>query len=526
MTFLDHDNQCYHELTDKIVPDTSIVINGRLSKLLESGELAECEIIIPLAVIDELQAQASKGRDVGFKGLEEVKKIREIAEKHGITVRFSGERPSIEDIKLAKSGRIDALIRDVAKSEGGTLYTSDYVQALVAEAEGIPVKYVEPYEKVERFFFEKFLAPDIYSLHLKAGSPPYGKQLKNGDLHVIKLREEPCTEEELNAIIEEVMAASRIGDEYDMVLLRTGAIIIDSEDYRISVAKPPFSDSLEVTIQRNPLKQIIDEKSLEEILQKASDPPHTILLVDCDGIYTTPLAKLLAERLRERGKIVKLIGYSRRAPSTAASTYYGPLDGDLDKALEFLLLTRPDYVIFDEIRRSRDLKLIRELREAGIGVMAFIGAGDLPTALRKAIEYLGLTALPGIVDIFACIKGGKLEVYQVISEIRVPTGLSPANPPKPLVALLKDNRIEVEAFEIDGQLIIESIDTIARRLNVLKNSVSKIMRRIRKIDRRARLKSIALDRVIVKVSASKLSKLLELAPILTAELGSSLEFVT
>ncbi|RLG02641.1 MAG: hypothetical protein DRN61_06130, partial [Thaumarchaeota archaeon] len=75
-------------------------------------------------------------------------------------------------------------------------------------------------------------------------------------------------------------------------------------------------------------------------------------------------------------------------------------------------------------------------------------------------------------------------------------------------------------------LIIQSIDMVARRLNVLKNSVSKIMRRIRKIDRRARLKSIALDRVIVKVSASKLSKLLELAPILTAELGSSLEFVT
>ncbi|RLI42255.1 ATPase, partial [Candidatus Bathyarchaeota archaeon] len=121
---------------DRAVLDTSIVINGRFLRMLESGEIAKCEIIIPAAVIDELQAQASKGRDVGFKGLEEVKRIRELAEAKGLTVRFVGERPSLEDIKLARSGRIDALIRDVAKTEKGILYTSDYVQALVAEAEG------------------------------------------------------------------------------------------------------------------------------------------------------------------------------------------------------------------------------------------------------------------------------------------------------------------------------------------------------------------------------------------------------
>ena len=526
MTFLDHGDQLYHGLTDKIIPDTSIVINGRLSSLMESGKLIECEIIIPLAVIDELQAQASKGRDVGFRGLEEVKKIREIAEERGIGIRFSGERPSIEDIKLAKSGRIDALIRDVAKTEGGILYTSDYVQALVAEAEGIPVKYVEPYEKVERFFFERYLAPDIYSLHLKSGSPPYGKRLKNGSLEVVKLREEPCTEEELNAIIEEVTAASRIGDEYDIALLKTGAVIIESEDYRISVAKPPFSDGLEVTIQRNPLKHVVEEESLEAIIHEASESSRGILVVNCDGIYTHPLAKLLARRLWEKGKMAKILGYSRRAPSPRTSTYYGPLDGDLDKALEFLFLNSPDYVIFDEVRRSRDLKLIRGLRESGMGVIAFFGASDLSTGLRKAIESMGLTVLPEIIDVFVCIRGGELELYRVNSQIRVPTGLSPTNPPKPMIALFKDGKAVLEAFDIEGQLVIQEVDAVIRKLNLLKDSLSKVMKKIRKIDRRARLKSIALDRVVLRVSASKLPKLLELAPELTAELGSSLEFTT
>ncbi|MEM4498332.1 MAG: PIN domain-containing protein, partial [Nitrososphaerota archaeon] len=90
---------------EKIVPDTSVLINGALSRLIEASEIRDCELIIPLAVIDELQAQASKGKDIGLKGLEEIRRIREIAGEKNIRIRFSGERPSLDDIRLARSGR-------------------------------------------------------------------------------------------------------------------------------------------------------------------------------------------------------------------------------------------------------------------------------------------------------------------------------------------------------------------------------------------------------------------------------------
>src|SRR5437867_7402204 len=100
---------------DKVVVDTSIVIDGEITKLIESGKLKDCEIIVPVAVLDELQSQASQSKDYGFVGLEEIKKIRELAEKNNIVLRFEGERPSMEDIKLARHGRIDAIIKDIAK---------------------------------------------------------------------------------------------------------------------------------------------------------------------------------------------------------------------------------------------------------------------------------------------------------------------------------------------------------------------------------------------------------------------------
>ena len=63
----------------KIVLDTSIVISGEIIKLIESGSVADSEIIIPEAVVDELQSQASQNKEQGFIGLEEIKKIKDLS---------------------------------------------------------------------------------------------------------------------------------------------------------------------------------------------------------------------------------------------------------------------------------------------------------------------------------------------------------------------------------------------------------------------------------------------------------------
>ena len=72
----------------RIVPDTSIIINQILSEKIGKGEIKNSEIIIPIAVLDELQAQASKHQEIGFLGLEELKKIKDISTKKKIKFRY------------------------------------------------------------------------------------------------------------------------------------------------------------------------------------------------------------------------------------------------------------------------------------------------------------------------------------------------------------------------------------------------------------------------------------------------------
>ena len=52
-----------------LVADTSVIINGNLSEQIKSGSVRNSEIIIPQAVFDELQSQASNHKEQGFVGL-------------------------------------------------------------------------------------------------------------------------------------------------------------------------------------------------------------------------------------------------------------------------------------------------------------------------------------------------------------------------------------------------------------------------------------------------------------------------
>ena len=152
---------------DKIVLDTSVIINGNITRKIESGHLKDTEIIIPAAVIDELQSQASQKRDQGFVGLEEVKKLQKLSKNFGLTIKFDGKRPTADDVRLSSRGRIDALIKDIAKENHAVLYTSDKVQALVSEAEGIEISFQESDFKQQDLEFLRFFDSETMSIHLK-----------------------------------------------------------------------------------------------------------------------------------------------------------------------------------------------------------------------------------------------------------------------------------------------------------------------------------------------------------------------
>ena len=102
----------------KIVPDTSAVIDGRITQMIRTGEYKDAIIIIPEAVVAELEAQANQGREIGFSGLTELQELSRLAREGTIELQYVGERPSLDQVKLASGGEIDALIGRRPSSTG------------------------------------------------------------------------------------------------------------------------------------------------------------------------------------------------------------------------------------------------------------------------------------------------------------------------------------------------------------------------------------------------------------------------
>lgn len=496
----------------RIIPDTSIIIDGKITELLEKGKLGDIELIVPTAVLDELQAQASKGKEQGFIGLNELKKIRKLCEGKKIRLRFTGDKPTIEDIKLARSGRLDALIRDVAKDENGTLMTADYVQALVAEAEGVKVEYIASKIKTTGLLFEKFFTPDTLSLHLKEDVLPMAKRGKPGKFELVKIRDEPITAEEIEDMIREISEATRISEEGYVEISRNGALVLQLGNYRIAVARPPFSDGVEVTIVRPIVKlRLEDYKLSEKLMKKLKEKAEGILIAGPPGSGKSTLAASIAEFYMKQGRIVKTMESPRDLQVDPEITQYAPLEGDFEKTADILLLVRPDYTVFDEIRKTRDFEIFSDIRLAGVGMIGVVHASNAVDAIQRFIGRIELGLIPHIIDTVIFVKYGEVKkVYELGMVVKVPTGMIEADLSRPVVEVksFETGELEYEIYTFGEENVVipvtatESVSP-ARRL-----AAERVMQDIRRFDPDAEVELISDAKAVVRVDNKVIPRLI------------------
>jgi ATPase len=493
----------------KIVPDTSAIIHGILLEELKKMK-KKVELIIPLAALDELQAQASKGREVGFIGLEQLKEIRKFCDKKKIKIKFEGERPTLEDIKLAHSGRIDAMIRDVAKKNNAYLYTCDYVQALVAEAEGVKVKYFEIPVKTSGLKFENFFTEDTISVHLKENCVPLAKRGKPGNFKLVEVGNKKLTYDEINEIIKEISEAARISEHGSIEINRSGALVIQLGNYRISIARPPFSDGLEVTIVRPIVKlKLEDYKLSDKLMQRLKEQAEGIIIAGPPGAGKTSFASSLAEFYRSLGKVVKTLESPRDMQVSDEITQYGPLEGDFEKTAEILLLVRPDYTVFDEVRKTKDFEIFSDLRLAGVGMIGVVHASNPIDAIQRFISRVDIGILPHIVDTVIFIKEGEIKkVYELSLKVKVPTGMTQEDLARPVVEVrdFENGKLEYEIYTFGEENVVVPIEK--ERIDVVKRlAEERILIEIRKYDPGANVEIVG-NKAIVKVDNRVIGKLI------------------
>ncbi len=490
-------------MTGILVADTSVIINGNLAEQIESGSIRDFEIIIPQAVFDELQSQASNHKEQGFIGLEQIQKLNRLSENYGLKIILKGSHPAIDDIKFAASGRIDALIIDIAKQNDAILYTSDNVQHLVAQAEDVQTVFLKPKIIHEDLEFLKFFDSTTMSIHLKENQFPLAKRGKPGEFLLTKIGEDLLTQDYLKMISSQILSATNITDSSTVEISKTGASVIQHDDYRIAITYPPFSESYEITIVHPTVKLSLNDYTISEpLMERLTDRAEGIVISGSPGSGKSTLASGLANFYHDQGKIVKTFESPRDLQVNAGITQYSKLDGSFDNTADILLLVRPDYTIFDEVRRREDFTTFSDLRLTGVGMVGVIHANSPLDAIQRFIGKIELGIIPNVLDTVVFVNNGDIEkVYDLELKVKVPTGMTESDLARPVIEIrnFENNVLEHEIYTFGEENVIVPVTKHGETVGIEKLAEDKIKDYFQKYDSNVQVDILSENRVKVSV---------------------------
>ncbi|MFH8132289.1 MAG: ATPase, T2SS/T4P/T4SS family, partial [Candidatus Aenigmatarchaeota archaeon] len=229
------------------------------------------------------------------------------------------------------------------------------------------------------------------------------------------------------------------------------------------------------------------------------------------GSGKTTLASSLAEFYKNQGKIVKAVESPRDLQVGPEITQYGPLEGDFEKTAEILLLVRPDYSIFDEVKKTKDFEIFADLRLAGVGMIGTVHATDPIDAIQRFITRIELGMIPHIIDTIIFVKDGEVKkVYKLSMVVKVPTGMTEADLARPVVEVrdFETDKLEYEIYTYGEENVIVPVSEKEKVSALRKLASERILQEIRKFDSNAEVEFVSDEKVLVRVDNEVIPRLI------------------
>ncbi|MFX1391619.1 MAG: ATPase, T2SS/T4P/T4SS family [Promethearchaeota archaeon] len=453
-------------MPDKFMCDTSVIFNAQILNLIEDGELGEKpDIYISNVVIAEVEYRTNIQKEIGFLGLNVLKHLRKLNDEGIITLHIIGKRPTREEIKMAPGGELDALIRELALKSGATLITSDRIQGDVGVFEGLDVFFTwekktlrekEPLSLKLLEYFDK----NTMSVHLKRNLPPYAKKGAPGDWHLEKIIMEPLSPQMIEDLALEVIENVREDEHSFIEIEREGAVVAQLREFRIVITRPPFSNDVEITATRPLVSLELSDYSIDERLQKRLKKAEGILVAGSPGAGKSTFSAALANYYLKQEKVIKTLESVRDLQVRPEITQYTKLEGSLENSADILLLVRPDFTIFDEVRTTKDFEIYSDFRLSGVGMVGVVHSSSAIDAIQRFIGRIELGMLPSIIDTIIFIKGGDIStVYVLKMTVKVPHGFRDKDLARPVVEVrdFKNDRLEFEIYNFGNDVVVNPI---------------------------------------------------------------------
>lgn len=310
---------------------------------------------------------------------------------------------------------------------------------------------------IDKFFWENTM-----SIHLKAGTFVYSKVWQPWQWEMIAWSE-IITQSEIKSIIDTLYIEVQWRDDATIEIDRPLSKVIQMGLCRIVIVLPPLSDDYEITIVR-PIKRlqfddyVLDDKLIELLKTKS----QWILVSWSPGSGKTTFTQALVNQYVDLKKIVKTIEAPRDLLVADEVVQYSFHHWTHDEVRDILLLSRPDFTVYDEIRNTSDFVLYKDLRLTGIGLIWVIHATQAIDSIQRFIGVLSLGMIPQVIDTVLFIKWWVVDtVYTLSFTVKTPSGMMSEDLARPVVEVKDFHtwQLVYELYSFGEQVVVMPLDT-------------------------------------------------------------------
>ena len=360
--------------------------------------------------------------------------------------------------------------------------------------------------------FLKFFDPTTMSIHLKENQKPLGKKGMPGNFELVEVGEKTLDRDYLEIIVSQIL--NSIDDETlgNTEISKPGALVIQYRDYRIAITRPPFSELLEITIV-HPIKQMAleDYNISEKLMSRLSKQAEGILVSGAPGSGKSTLASGIANFYNKTGKIVKTFESPRDLQVDPGITQYTKLDGSFENSADVLLLVRPDYTIFDEVRRREDFRIFSDLRLTGVGMVGVVHANTPLDAIQRFIGKIELGIIPSILDTVVFVKDGEItKVYELEFKVKVPSGMVEQDLARPVIDIcdFETGELEYEIYTFGEENVIMPVSKKTQKHGIELLAEKKIIDTMRRFDPNPSVEFLSESSIRVFVSKESIPSII------------------
>jgi ATPase len=260
------------------------------------------------------------------------------------------------------------------------------------------------------------------------------------------------------------------------------------------------------------VKLTLDDYEIsEDLMKRFSDRAEGIIISGPPGSGKSTLASSLANFYHNTGKIVKTFESPRDLQVDLGITQYTKLDGSFDNTADILLLVRPDYTIFDEVRRREDFRTFADLRLTGVGMVGVVHANSPLDAIQRFIGKIELGIIPNVVDTVVFVKDGQIgKIYDLELIVKVPTGMTESDLARPVIEIrnFADHVLEHEIYTFGEENVIVPVSKKIQKVGIEKLAEDKIREFFRKYDPRVEVEILSDNRAKVSVDKQSMASII------------------